>query len=464
MSAERLDDKCSALLDCSVFERGPAIRTVSDRKCFLSIGRVRPSNATRAPLTSFFFFVGVLLCQPAFAQTPVAPTVPIDRAFDNSPDDIDNQLRESDERIDSIFAVDPLQPLHNQWSRVTRELRDSIGLDLGLNYTGLYQKSDASLPGKRSEASGGDLDFFGRWNLFNQRGPWPGALVFSTETRHRYSNIPPSQLGQEIGSLWSTVVNFDTQDFALKQLYWEQGRYEDRLIYRAGKMDPSDIYDSGRFVSSNYAFLSPAFSDTMTMPLPAPGPGLAAAIYPTANTYILGGVHDANGEVTSFGQLDRGEFFTAVELGATPNFGQPGAGLYHITLWHSDTREKAKVPSGRGLAVTFGQELGPDGNIVPFARYSYADGGATSVRQTFAIGVGVEEPFGQNFDLIGLGFSWGEPTDRNLRDQYVLEAFYRFHITPDTHLTPDIQFIFDPVKNPAEDMLTVGSVRLRTLF
>jgi porin len=412
--------------------------------------------------------VTVLGSAPSFsalAQTPAGQSyAPLDRGLDNSPDDIDSQLRESDKRADSFLPIEPLQPLHDQWVRLTRELRDTIGLDLGLNYTGLYQKSDEALPGKQSEASGGDFDVFGRWNLFNQGDSWPGALVFATEARHRYSNIPPSQLGEEIGSLWGTVVNFDTQDFALKQLYWEQGSYEDRLIYRGGKIDPSDIYDGGRFVSSNYAFLSPAFSDTMTMPLPAPGLGLAAAVYPSANTYIMGGVHDANGEATSFGQLDRGEFFTAIELGATPNYGRPGAGLYHITLWHDDKREKTKAPSGRGVAVTLEQELGPDGNIVPFLRYSYGDGGATAIRQTFAVGLGLEEPFGYSIDLIGLGFSWGEPTDQALRDQYVLEAFYRFYLTPLTHITPDLQVILDPAKNPTEDMLVVGSVRLRTLF
>jgi carbohydrate-selective porin OprB len=45
-----------------------------------------------------------------------------------------------------------------------------------------------------------------------------------------------------------------------------------------------------------------------------------------------------------------------------------------------------------------------------------------------------------------------------------LEAFYRVFVTPLTHVTPDIQVIFDPVKNPTEDVLAVGSVRLRTLF
>ena len=138
--------------------------------------------------------------------------------------------------------------------------------------------------------------------------------------------------------------------------------------------------------------------------------------------------------------------------------------LYHVTLWHSDTREVADTPSGRGIALTLQQEFGPDGKIVPFFRYSYGDGGATPVRQAIATGLGFEEPFGQNNDLIGLGFSWGQPADTLLRDQYVLEAFYRFQVTPHTNLTPDLQVIFDPSENPAEETIVVGGMRLRTLF
>lgn len=408
---------------------------------------------------------GILLSQPSLAQSPEAPPpVPRDYGFDNSPDDVDNQFSESDERPDALFPIGPLEPVHRVWERATRRFRETIGLDLGLSYTALYQRADKALPGNQTEASGGDLDFFGRWDLYNRGGRWPGALVFFTETRHRYTEIPPSDLGDDIGSLWGTADGFTTQDYALTQLYWEQGSYEDRLVYRVGKVDPGNIFDAGRYVSSNYAFLSPAFSDTLAMALPSTGLGAAAAIYPIANTYILGGLHDTNGAKTSLGNIERSEFFAALELGAKPRYGKPGAGLYHVTLWHSDKREKANVPSGRGIAVTLEQEFGPDGNIVPFARYSYGEGGATPVRQTLAAGVGLEEPFGQNHDLIGLGVSWGEPTDRTLRDQYVFEAFYRFFITPHTHLTPDIQVIFNPAENPAEETLTVGSVRLRTLF
>jgi len=407
----------------------------------------------------------LLLCQPAMAQSAApAPRAPGNTGLDNSPDDVDNQLAVSDERYDALFPVGPLEPLHVQWERFTRHLAQTIGLELGLNYTTLYQRSDTSLPGRQSQGAVGDLDFFGRWNLVNRGGPWPGAMVFFTEGRHRYTKIPPSDLGDAIGSLWGTTNAFTTQDYALTQLYWEQGSVEDRLVYRLGKMDPESIYDRSRYVSANEAFLNRAFSTTLAMAVPTTGLGGAVAISPITNTYIVGGVHDANGAKTTFGEIEKGELFAAIELGVAPGHGKPGAGLYHVTLWHSDAREEANIPSGRGIALTLQQELGPGGNIVPFFRYSYGDGGATPVRQAIAAGLGLEKPFGQNNDLIGIGFSWGQPTDSTLQDQYVLEAFYRVQVTPHTNLSPDIQLILHPSENPAEETITVGSVRLRTVF
>ena len=154
----------------------------------------------RAFLSVTALIVLLQLSQPALAQTAESAPEPI--GLDNSPDDVDNQLAESDKRVDALFPVGPLEPLHKQWEDATRQLEQSLGLELGLNYTVLYQDADALLPGRPSEAAVGDIDFFGRWNVVNRDGPWPGALVFFTENRHRFADIPPSALGRAIGSLW----------------------------------------------------------------------------------------------------------------------------------------------------------------------------------------------------------------------------------------------------------------------
>lgn len=201
--------------------------------------------------------------------------------------------------------------------------------------------------------------------------------------------------------------------------------------------------------------------------LPGAGLGVAGAVYPTESTSIVAGVHDANGKRTTAGFntfFGEGEYFTAVELGWFPNEGEADEGIYHITFWNIDSRQAAARPNDRGIALTAEQQIGCDGKLVPFLRYAYAHRGLNGVRQNLSVGIGIEEIFGQNDDVIGVATSWQEPANRTLREQYVVEAFYRFYITPHTHLSPDIQVVIDPANAPAKDTVTVFGLRLRTLY
>jgi porin len=138
--------------------------------------------------------------------------------------------------------------------------------------------------------------------------------------------------------------------------------------------------------------------------------------------------------------------------------------MYHVTLWNVDARENAGRPSDHGVALTFEQQVGSEGNLVPFLRYAYAHRGLNGFRQNLSIGLGLESVFNFHDDDVGMAFSWQEPSDRTLGDQYVLEAFYRFNITPHTHLTPDVQVVIDPVNAMNKGAVTVFGLRLRTLF
>ena len=165
--------------------------------------------------------------------------MPPGRALGNSPDDVSRQLSEGDnERIDSLLRAGPLTPLNRLWKRGSQRLNKKLNLNVGMNYTTVYQHAAEALPGRRRDAMGGDLDFFGTWHLTGYEKCCPGKLVFDTEGRHANTPISPFQLGGEIGSLWGTTTTFDTHDFSVTQLYWEQGAFEDGLIVRAGRMTP----------------------------------------------------------------------------------------------------------------------------------------------------------------------------------------------------------------------------------
>lgn len=138
--------------------------------------------------------------------------------------------------------------------------------------------------------------------------------------------------------------------------------------------------------------------------------------------------------------------------------------MYHLTFWYIDARQNARRPSDWGMATTLEQPLGENADVVPFIRYSYAERGLNGIRENLSVGLGFENVWGQNDDLIAVAASWQAPANRALRDQFVFETFYRFFVTPSTHLTPDLQIVVDPANAPEKQAVTVFGLRIRTLF
>ncbi|UCG22146.1 MAG: carbohydrate porin, partial [Deltaproteobacteria bacterium] len=68
-------------------------------------------------------------------------------------------------------------------------------------------------------------------------------------------------------------------------------------------------------------------------------------------------------------------------------------------------------------------------------------------------------------DLLGFGFNWGEPNEDTfgpgLRDQYTTEAFFRWQLTPQFAITPDVQLLINPALNTEEDQIWVFGLRAR---
>jgi porin len=73
-------------------------------------------------------------------------------------------------------------------------------------------------------------------------------------------------------------------------------------------------------------------------------------------------------------------------------------------------------------------------------------------------------PFQQYSDLVAVAAGWAEPANHSLRDQYVFEGFYRFQLTPQLAVTPDLQWVLHPTLTPNAGSLWVGSLRARVTF
>ena len=68
-------------------------------------------------------------------------------------------------------------------------------------------------------------------------------------------------------------------------------------------------------------------------------------------------------------------------------------------------------------------------------------------------------PFDLGDDWLGVGLGWSDPTDQSLRDEYVVESFWRIQLTPTTQITPGAQIWLDPSRTPGKDTQGVFTFR-----
>lgn len=64
-----------------------------------------------------------------------------------------------------------------------------------------------------------------------------------------------------------------------------------------------------------------------------------------------------------------------------------------------------------------------------------------------------------------MGVNWGEPNEDTfgpgLRDQYTAELFYRWQLSLQIAVTPDLQWLLNPALNPEEDHIWILGLRAR---
>lgn len=103
---------------------------------------------------------------------------------------------------------------------------------------------------------------------------------------------------------------------------------------------------------------------------------------------------------------------------------------------------------------------------MPFIRIGDSDGGRALLQKMVSAGLG-------NYDwdsneLYGFGLSWAEASEdpvggfgSNLDPQYTGEIYYRFQLSKNVALMPDLQYIKDPVLNPNQSSVWIAGIRAR---
>jgi len=422
-------------------------------------------DSRRAILVALLLVVWV---QPGSAQDPQASDVaaPATPQQFGGPNSVPGQLADDERLTESLTGRDVLQRYFD-WKA---DVREKHGLDFSVDYTAGVLGATNTL-GDDDTFAGGAARFFGKWELVGRESGNTGSFVWKIEHRHRYTDIPPSGGASQIGYVGLIMPVLSDIGTRLTNLYWKQNLLEGRLEIVGGMIDTTDWVDLYALASPWTGFFNFAFA-TGAASIPVPDDA-ALGVYVNAmltdNLYVIGGLADSNADSTDpfdgFQTFfsDR-EYFKTIEFGRTTDRSRFYLDNTHITFWHADEREDAGISSGWGVNFSFAHSF--DERWMPFVRAGYADDGGTLLQRTVTAGIGYH--FRDDISLLGLAFNWGRPNKdtfgAGLDDQYTVELFARLQVIRNLQVTPDIQYIRNPARNPDVNHSWVFGLRARLVF
>ena len=391
-----------------------------------------------------------------------------------TPTDVDRDLDFSFPKRDYILP----RVLPQKYFKWKEDLYEKFGVKLGFSYQGIYQKASDTTPIGDDEVAAGWALLEGKWEMYNRGKDFEGSLVAALDWRHTFTdgNDPAIWGIFDVGSLWFTDAGYIEWDPWVPIAFWEQWFKKDRFVVRLGQQNAGQIYDFFRFKDPRVAFSNSLFTAPAVVQ-PFPGPGLAAAfeLWPIKDStlYVVGTVNDMNFEVEKWTWDDavrEADFFYGLEVGYNWARAPGDFDHLHLNLFYADKPAENPLPpnpseSGWGFKVLGEKQMG---RFVGFGSYTYntSEGGAfgvTFAKHATTAGLAVLKPFGMRGE-IGLGTSWAQPKNDNLRSQYGVEGYWKILLTPTLWVTPGVQVIFDPTFNPQQDTVTIGQIKARLFF
>ena len=271
------------------------------------------------------------------------------------------------------------------------------------------------------------------------------------------------QFADAAGSVWLSNYNDADGVFnALDVLVWEQSWSEEHCEVVVGQIDPGVFFDLNHYAGDDtgYFFAQPlATNPVRTFPLA--GLGIMVSSQPFDWLELVGSVSDGDpdGRYPDFQSFSDGRWFTIGQLVLKPEI-RGRRGNFRMSYYAIDAT--TLDPSGRGVAVSYDQQISESDAV--FIRFGQADGRRRELRKFCNVGVVRLVPGGWKNDRAGLGFVWGQPTDRRRRDQYGIELFYRWQTTARMEISPDVQIVMDPALTRERQAVVFVGLRARWTF
>ena len=266
-----------------------------------------------------------------------------------------------------------------------------------------------------------------------------------------------ADLSEDIGSLLDVNGSLENDALHVRELYWAQ-ELGGRFRYSLGWIDSSYRYDFNVVANDDAAnFVSAALVNTPSIPFPENSFGLDGQWRIGERVDMHAGIYQTSCDSTGLLCLDkptREAWLAPVEATYRIDLDGLGHGSYRLLGFAS--REGAS--RGTGLSISIDQQVG---RFTAFLRASVADPDVTEVRRFISAGFGYAAPFGRSWDAVGFGFARGKPSDSLLHAETILESYWLVRTSPFVSVTPHVQIVLNPAKNPQRDRISLVGLRVQ---
>lgn len=319
-----------------------------------------------------------------------------------------------------------------------------------------------------------EVDVLLSWRAF-ETGNTTGKVFFYGIWVETLGNLPSGAFAQSQGVI--TLPNSGGTDpgktfVSPAALWWEQS-FSGGFRYRAGQLWATNLWANNEFYGDDRAtYMNSLMGGGAGVPWIGGNRGLGAMVqYERDWGYVALGFQDskADQQKIDFDSFKDGKFSYLAELALNTGQDAHTAGRYKLTLGYVDDNGLSGtsfLPSGYGLNLSGQQRLGNGWATYGFFRKSWKRY-AANVDTAVALGVTSLEPLGWADDNASVGLFYNKPADTQsgtLRDEFGLEAFWRFQLTPRLDMTPSVVFYLQPGRVSQDDPVAVFGLRLRYIL
>ena len=440
-------------------------------------GRKRNTDRTLRAITAWMFAIVLLASFGAGMANAQADQSSGDSFA--SPQDPTKRVGYHLRERDNLIGFPALEGFYKELDAARADFFKSTGIKAGAFHSTVYQYASDTLPGQDDYGIATISGIYGTWDAVEIGDSSAGQFSFGLEARWRYGNkLTPSELGTAgIGSATGTVDPYGatTPAVVLRELFWRQGSEEKGWNYRIGKITPDRLLTGSDHIDPVSLHFPVGSGGSPSVAFPDSGLGFAAGYYPSDRFRLGVVVADAAGDRTDMGDIGQGNFFKAIEAQVQFLPLTEKAGYNTFTLWHtdgtddpSDALDSSTGEDGWGYFVKLEQELTADGKNIGMIRYGRSFDESAVYKEQGSIRyarVDPPDPFGLSNDQFGIAVSFVEPVVNPFdRDEWGIDAFYRFNLVERVELSFGYQVIFDPSFNPNTDSVNVFSLRLSQFF